>query len=52
METLEAEKLKELDHFKSELYADLTHEFRTPLTVILGWWSRWKTIPNDTEMMG
>ncbi|MCB0525598.1 MAG: HAMP domain-containing histidine kinase, partial [Saprospiraceae bacterium] len=45
METLEAEKLKELDHFKSELYADLTHEFRTPLTVILGMVEQMKDNP-------
>ncbi len=32
----EAERLKELDTFKNQLYANFTHEFRTPLTVILG----------------
>ncbi len=36
VEKVEAEKLKELDHFKSRLYTNLTHEFRTPLTIILG----------------
>jgi len=32
----EANRLKELDTFKSQVYTNLTHEFRTPLTVILG----------------
>ncbi len=33
---LETKRLKELDHFKTKLYTNITHEFRTPLTVILG----------------
>lgn len=32
----EAEQLKELDAAKTKLYTNITHEFRTPLTVILG----------------
>ncbi len=31
----EAKKIKEIEHLKSELYANITHEFRTPLTMIL-----------------
>jgi len=35
-EQQEAVRLKELNAFKNRLYTNITHEFRTPLTVMLG----------------
>jgi len=36
LQRAEALRLKELDAIKTKLYTNITHEFRTPLTVILG----------------
>ena len=35
-EQVEAKRVKELDTIKTQLYTNITHEFRTPLTVVLG----------------
>ncbi|MEM5564277.1 two-component regulator propeller domain-containing protein [Psychroserpens sp. AS72] len=36
LEHAEAERLKQIDEFKTKLYTNISHEFRTPLTLISG----------------
>lgn len=42
---LEANRLKELDQLKTRLYTNITHEFRTPLTIIQGMATKVEEIP-------
>ncbi|MBL0307560.1 MAG: hypothetical protein IPQ25_16465 [Chitinophagaceae bacterium] len=46
-EQQEAKRIKELDAVKTQLYANITHEFRTPLTVILGMAQQVKSNPEQ-----
>ncbi len=50
-EQKEAERLKEIDSLKSKLYTNITHEFRTPLTVIMGMAGEIKKQPNVKELI-
>lgn len=47
LEHAENVRLKELDDFKTRFYTNITHEFRTPLTVILGMTSQIKAQPQS-----
>jgi len=43
----ESERMKALDEFKTKFYTNITHEFRTPLTIILGMADHMKNKPEE-----
>lgn len=51
LQTSQTEHLKEMSQFKNQLYANITHDFRTPLTVIKGMAEDIEDVPLAQEMI-
>ncbi len=52
LKTEEKQRMKELDKFKTKFYTHITHEFRTPLTIILGMADQIKKNPKEWSSEG
>ena len=50
MEHLQAEHLVEVDRMKSRFFANISHEFRTPLTLVLGPIRKWRERDREEEL--
>ncbi len=50
-EQAEAKRLKELDELKGRLFTNITHEFRTPLTVIMGMVDNIRNHPKEKNLI-
>jgi len=48
---VEADRLQELNDFKTRFYTNVTHEFRTPLTVIMGMAEQIKNHPQEKNLI-
>jgi len=51
-EKQEADNLRALDNFKNQLYTNITHEFRTPLTIITGMLDQMEKYPKTRFQQG
>ena len=49
MTQLEAKTLRDVDQMKSRFFANISHEFRTPLTLILGPIQKWKALAESRD---
>lgn len=52
LEHQETLRLREMDDFKSQFFTNITHEFRTPLTVILGMGEQLSKAETDPHKLG